>query len=79
MKTIMQKWSYALPSPTGGNTRAIRACGRGGRQVMEPPRKVAYERGAGVIVVAHDHHALAVFDRVVEMENGQIRFGQHSL
>ena len=46
---------------------------------MEPPRKVAYERGAGVIVVAHDHHALAVFDRVVEMENGQIRFGQHGL
>jgi len=47
-----------------------------GRQVMELFRKVAHERGAGVIVVTHDHRALDVFDRVVEMEDGRVRPGQ---
>lgn len=46
---------------------------------MELSRKVAYERGAGVIVVTHDHRALDVFDRVVEMEDGRVRLGQHSV
>ncbi len=46
-----------------------------GRQVMELFRQVAHERGAGVIVVTHDHRALDVFDRVVEMEDGQLRRG----
>ncbi|MBI2928531.1 MAG: ABC transporter ATP-binding protein [Verrucomicrobia bacterium] len=44
-----------------------------GRQVMELFRKVAHERGAGVLVVTHDHRALDVFDRTVEMEDGRLR------
>jgi putative ABC transport system ATP-binding protein len=47
--------------------------GARGRQVMELFRKVAHERGAGVIVVTHDHRALDVFDRVIEMEDGRVR------
>jgi putative ABC transport system ATP-binding protein len=47
-----------------------------GRQVMELFRKVAHERGAGVIVVTHDQRALDVFDRTLEMEDGQLR-GAH--
>jgi putative ABC transport system ATP-binding protein len=43
-----------------------------GRQVMELFRKVAHEQGAGVLVVTHDHRALDVFDRTVEMEDGQL-------
>ena len=46
-----------------------------GRQVMELFRKVAHERQAGVIVVTHDHRALDVFDRALEMEDGLIRTG----
>ena len=41
-----------------------------GRQVMELFRKVAHEQGSGVIVVTHDHRALDVFDRTLEMEDG---------
>jgi putative ABC transport system ATP-binding protein len=41
-----------------------------GRQVMELFRKVAHEQGAGVVVVTHDHRALDVFDRTLEMEDG---------
>ena len=41
-----------------------------GRQVMELFRKVAHEQGAGVLVVTHDHRALDVFDRSLEMEDG---------
>ncbi|MCL4180607.1 MAG: ABC transporter ATP-binding protein [Verrucomicrobia bacterium] len=44
-----------------------------GRQVMELFRKVAHEQGAGVIVVTHDHRALDVFDRTIEMEDGRLR------
>ena len=43
-----------------------------GRQVMELFRQVAREQGAGVIVVTHDHRALDVFDRALEMEDGRI-------
>jgi putative ABC transport system ATP-binding protein len=43
-----------------------------GRQVMELFRKVAHERGSAVIVVTHDHRALDVFDRSLEMEDGQL-------
>ncbi|HZR21541.1 MAG TPA: ABC transporter ATP-binding protein [Verrucomicrobiae bacterium] len=50
-----------------------------GRQVMELFRKVAHERGAAVIVVTHDHRALDVFDRVIEMEDGSLRSGQKTL
>jgi putative ABC transport system ATP-binding protein len=41
-----------------------------GRQVMELFRKVAHEQNAGVIVVTHDHRALDIFDRTLEMEDG---------
>jgi len=44
-----------------------------GRQVMELFRKVAHEQDAGVIVVTHDHRALDVFDRALEMEDGRLR------
>jgi putative ABC transport system ATP-binding protein len=44
-----------------------------GRQVMELFAKVAHEQNAGVIVVTHDHRALDVFDRTVEMEDGKLR------
>ena len=43
-----------------------------GLQVMELLSKVARERGAGVIVVTHDHRALHVFDRVLQMEDGRL-------
>jgi putative ABC transport system ATP-binding protein len=44
-----------------------------GRQVMELFRKVAHEQNAGVIVVTHDHRALDIFDRTLEMEDGQLK------
>jgi len=46
--------------------------GTRGRQVMELFRKVAHERGAGAIVVTHDHRALDVFDQIYEMEDGRL-------
>lgn len=44
-----------------------------GRQVMELFRQVAHERGAGVVVVTHDHRSLDVFDRTYEMEDGRLK------
>ncbi|MCC6235675.1 MAG: ABC transporter ATP-binding protein [Verrucomicrobiales bacterium] len=44
-----------------------------GRQVMELFAKVARERHAAVLVVTHDHRALDVFDRTLEMEDGRLR------
>ncbi len=44
-----------------------------GRQVMELFTKVAHEQNAGVIVVTHDHRALDVFDRTLEMEDGKLK------
>jgi len=44
-----------------------------GRQVMELFAKVAHEQNAGVVVVTHDHRALDIFDRTLEMEDGQLR------
>ena len=44
-----------------------------GRQVMELFAKVAHEQQSGVIVVTHDHRALDVFDRTLEMEDGKLR------
>jgi putative ABC transport system ATP-binding protein len=40
---------------------------------MDLFRKVAHEHGAGVMVVTHDHRALDVFDRTLEMEDGLLR------
>ncbi len=44
-----------------------------GRQVMELFARVAHDQGAAVIVVTHDHRALDVFDRHLEMEDGELR------
>jgi putative ABC transport system ATP-binding protein len=44
-----------------------------GRQVMELFRDVAHENNAGVVVVTHDHRALDVFDRALQMEDGVLR------
>jgi len=44
-----------------------------GRQVMELFAQIAHERGAGVIVVTHDHRTLDVFDRTLDVEDGMIR------
>lgn len=46
-----------------------------GRQVMELFRTVAHEQNTGVLVVTHDHRALDVFDRELEMEDGRLRIG----
>ncbi|KAA0215878.1 MAG: ABC transporter ATP-binding protein [Leptolyngbya sp. PLA3] len=46
--------------------------GKLGRQVMELFRDLGHTHGAGVLVVTHDHRALDVFDRVVELEDGII-------
>jgi len=50
-----------------------------GRQVMELFRAIAHEQRAGVIVVTHDHRALDVFDRSMEMEDGVLLNGSHQL
>lgn len=44
-----------------------------GRQVMELFAKVAHERGAAVLVVTHDQRSLDVFDRTLEMEDGELK------
>ncbi|MBI5690685.1 MAG: ABC transporter ATP-binding protein [Verrucomicrobia bacterium] len=50
--------------------------GRLGRQVMELFRRVAHEQRAGVVVVTHDHRALDLCDRILEMEDGILRAHQ---
>lgn len=50
-----------------------------GRQVMELFARVAHEQNAGVIVVTHDHRALDVFDRTLEMEDGKLRRAELSV
>jgi putative ABC transport system ATP-binding protein len=47
-----------------------------GRQVMQLFAKVAHEHSAAVIVVTHDHRALDVFDRTLEMEDGRLLASQ---
>lgn len=44
-----------------------------GRQVMELFARVAHEQGAAVLVVTHDQRSLDVFDRTLEMEDGELR------
>ena len=44
-----------------------------GRQVMELFQTVAHEHGTTVLVATHDHRALDVFDRILEMEDGTLR------
>lgn len=48
-----------------------------GRQVMQLFRDLGHRHGAGVLVVTHDHRALDVFDRVLEMEDGILRRAAH--
>jgi putative ABC transport system ATP-binding protein len=47
-----------------------------GRQVMELFRTVAHEHGTTVVVATHDHRALDIFDRILEMEDGMLRSNQ---
>lgn len=42
------------------------------RDVMQLFRRVAHERGAGVLVVTHDHRTLEAFDTIYEMEDGRL-------
>ncbi len=51
---------------------------RRGRQVMELFAQVAHDRGTAVIVVTHDARALDVFDRIEEMEDGQLKSRQRN-
>jgi putative ABC transport system ATP-binding protein len=44
-----------------------------GRQVMELFCTVAHEQGTTVLVATHDHRALDVFDRIMEMEDGTLQ------
>ena len=44
-----------------------------GRQVIDLFRKVTHERGAGILVVTHDHRMLDLFDTIYEMEDGRVR------
>ncbi|MEN9841593.1 MAG: Macrolide export ATP-binding/permease protein MacB [Verrucomicrobiota bacterium] len=43
------------------------------RQVMGLFHQIAREHQSGVIVVTHDHRALDLFDRTLEMEDGHLR------
>jgi putative ABC transport system ATP-binding protein len=49
-----------------------------GKQVMELFRTVAHEYGTTVMVATHDHRSLEVFDRILEMEDGRLRFNDQN-
>jgi putative ABC transport system ATP-binding protein len=44
-----------------------------GQQVMELFARIAHERQAGVLVVTHDYRTLDLFDRILDVEDGQIQ------
>ncbi len=44
-----------------------------GRQVMELFRNIAHQNGTTVMVATHDHRALDIFDRILEMEDGALK------
>jgi len=44
-----------------------------GQQVMELFAKIAHERHSGVLVVTHDYRTLDIFDRILDVEDGQIQ------
>jgi putative ABC transport system ATP-binding protein len=67
-RALANRPSLILADEPTGSLDGVR-----GRQVMELFAKVAHEQSAGVIVVTHDHRALDVFDRTLEMEDGQLR------
>jgi putative ABC transport system ATP-binding protein len=67
-RALANRPSLILADEPTGSLDGVR-----GRQVMELFAKVAHEQNAGVIVVTHDHRALDVFDRTMEMEDGQLR------
>ena len=60
-------WLILADEPTAALDRKL------GQQVMELFAQIAHERRAGVLVVTHDHRTLEVFDRIFEMEDGQLR------
>jgi putative ABC transport system ATP-binding protein len=67
-RALANRPSLILADEPTGSLDGVR-----GRQVMELFAKVAHEQNAGVIVVTHDHRALDIFDRTLEMEDGQLR------
>jgi putative ABC transport system ATP-binding protein len=67
-RALANRPSLILADEPTGSLDAVR-----GRQVMELFARVAHEQNAGVVVVTHDHRALDVFDRTLEMEDGQLR------
>jgi putative ABC transport system ATP-binding protein len=67
-RALANRPSLILADEPTGSLDGVR-----GRQVMELFAKVAHEQNAGVIVVTHDHRALDVFDRTLEMEDGKLR------
>ena len=67
-RALANRPSLILADEPTGSLDGVR-----GRQVMELFAKVAHEQNAGAIVVTHDHRALDVFDRTLEMEDGQLR------
>jgi len=67
-RALANRPSLILADEPTGSLDGVR-----GRQVMELFAKVAHEQNAGVIVVTHDHRALDVFDRTLEMEDGRLR------
>jgi len=69
-RALANRPSLILADEPTGSLDGVR-----GRQVMELFAKVAHEQNAAVIVVTHDHRALDVFDRTLEMEDGQLREG----
>jgi len=44
-----------------------------GRQVMSLFKQVARDLSAAVLVVTHDHRSLDLFDRILQMDDGQLR------
>jgi putative ABC transport system ATP-binding protein len=46
---------------------------KAGQQVVELLRSAAHDRGATVLIVAHDSRIIEHVDRVVHMEDGQLR------
>jgi putative ABC transport system ATP-binding protein len=45
---------------------------RAGREVVELIRRLARERGTGVLMVTHDNRILDVADRILDMEDGRV-------
>ncbi|WP_396099543.1 ATP-binding cassette domain-containing protein [Cyanobium sp. WAJ14-Wanaka] len=52
---------------------------RTGREVVELLKGLAKEQGCGVLMVTHDPRIVDVADRLVQMEDGQLRLGAFAI